>query len=510
MGLKPFSMYVLVCVITLLLLVHLLFSWHNSRILSVHMHSLRKAELVKFRAQEINRWLNLMDMALPNYALLNDQNSQQWLGTTFSLMDSTFFFLEESLAAQQYPMHEFYTFKDSIYAYLRFGQHMQALLEEGKRDEFITLLEQNRGFRAWKHFDEANNKIERFENNIIEQSDQRYQATVRNNIYFFALILFLVLPTLFYTAYYANNSYQYSEKLRVAGQSRNELLSSRNEELEARVKERTREIEAKNIELASAMQFIQKQHQTITNQNEQLKEEVKKQTNDLQLANQELEERVAKMEEYSFVISHKLRSPIANLLGITKLIDLHPNNLDDKLISYLTTSVQELDNIIHDLNDFLLLEKTDLQFTDVNIRKCISEVKKRLSREIEEHQVEVNVDLEIKSFYSQHAILTNLLYNLLSNAIRFRDFDRKPRIRIRSYASQVGVKIEVSDNGLGIDLRKNNEKIFKLYQRFHLHVKGKGTGLYLSRLMAEKLEGSLKVESVVNEGSCFILELYYR
>jgi signal transduction histidine kinase len=360
---------------------------------------------------------------------------------------------------------------------------------------------------VWTYYKNASIRIENFENDIIQRAGEQHLAAVQRNNYIYIVMLLLVLPTLFYTAFHSVKSYRYSEKHRLTAQSRNQLLTDQNELLEKRVSERTSVIREKNIALENAMQYIKEQHQMISDQNVRLGEEVERQTRKLQLANEELEDRIAKMEEYSFVISHKLRSPVANLMGLSELIELQQTEKNEKFIQYIGESARELDNILRDLNDFLLLEKAKLHFKTINLKSCIQHAKSQLRKEIEESQVEMSEELQVEYFQSQQSLLTKIIYNLLSNAIKFRYPGREHQVSIKSRKQEDRIIIEFRDNGLGINLKRYQKKLFQPYQRFHNHTQGKGVGLYLARLMAEKLGGSLGVESEVYEGSVFILKL---
>lgn len=507
MNLKPHITYLLVFIIGVLLLTHLFFTFHYGKIITRHTRTLKEAEMVRLHTQKVNRWLNLMDMSLLSYALSANQSSRQYFDSSYYLMDSTFSFLESSLHAQGFPMDDFYAYEDSIAAYMQLGRHMFALLEQGKKDEYIALFQRDLGKKAWQNHKSAATKIDNFERVMIEQAGEQHRAVVQRNNYLNIVMLLLVLPTLFYIAYHSGRTFRYSEKRRYAEQSRNKLLSDQNELLEQRVGERTREIEAKREALEQAMQHIQEQNQMIASHNERLEHTVELRTSDLRMANRELEDRIAKMEEYSFVISHKLRAPVANLLGLADLLEMRQPSEDDQLIHYIASSARELDMVLRDLNDFLLLEKVTVDYTEVDLEACIVAAKNQLSREIENSQVEISEFLEIKRFRSEPSMLIKLIYNLLSNAIKFRNPHKKHQVSIRSLSVQDHLRIEIRDNGLGIDLQRYRKRIFQPYQRFHNHVEGKGVGLYLSRLMAEKLGGSLGLQSVVWEGSTFILKL---
>ena len=102
----------------------------------------------------------------------------------------------------------------------------------------------------------------------------------------------------------------------------------------------------------------------------------------------------------------------------------------------------------------------------------------------------------------------SILYNLISNAIKYRDPERSPHIAIKTTHENEFVCLAVMDNGLGIDLKKYKQNIFSLYKRFHLHVEGKGLGLYLVKTQIEALGGRVEVRSEPNEGTTF--QIYFK
>src|SRR5690606_28851856 len=99
----------------------------------------------------------------------------------------------------------------------------------------------------------------------------------------------------------------------------------------------------------------------------------------------------------------------------------------------------------------------------------------------------------------------SILYNLMSNSLKYRHPDRIPEINIEASDEEGFMVLRHTDNGLGIDLEQNKTKLFNLYKRFHFHVEGKGLGLYLVKAQIEALGGKVRVESKRNDGSSFIL-----
>ena len=103
--------------------------------------------------------------------------------------------------------------------------------------------------------------------------------------------------------------------------------------------------------------------------------------------------------------------------------------------------------------------------------------------------------------------MQSALFNLLSDAIKYRSPDRNLVISIKVYKAQNHTVITIEDNGLGIDLSKHKERIFVLYGRLHNDQDGKGLGLYMTKTQIESLNGTIEVESEKGRGSIFTIRL---
>jgi hypothetical protein len=122
------------------------------------------------------------------------------------------------------------------------------------------------------------------------------------------------------------------------------------------------------------------------------------------------------------------------------------------------------------------------------------------------HQFDITADFTpCPVIYSVRGLIQSIMYNLFSNAIKYRSPDRKLVVRARTWHEENKTIFEIQDNGLGIDLLEQNGKLFKLYKRFHTHVPGKGLGLYLVKTQTELLGGTIEVDSTLNEGTRFRL-----
>ncbi len=215
------------------------------------------------------------------------------------------------------------------------------------------------------------------------------------------------------------------------------------------------------------------------------------------------------LEQFSFTVSHNLRLPVANIMGLSSLIQTTSLSKEDmtKCIEGLYLSATKLDEVIKDLNMILQLKreinekKETVMFSELlnNIKISIADLLKREDALIESNFEEVDRIVTLKSY------MHSIFFNLISNSIKYRHGEA-PQIQISS--KKVGNKIILifKDNGIGIDLAKDSGKIFGLYSKFHFHKEGKGIGLYMTKTQVEILGGTINVKSELNKGTEFRIE----
>ena len=101
--------------------------------------------------------------------------------------------------------------------------------------------------------------------------------------------------------------------------------------------------------------------------------------------------------------------------------------------------------------------------------------------------------------------MESIMLNLLANSIKYKSENRKLKVTIKTSQVDDSIVLTFKDNGIGIDLERNRDKIFGLYQRFHNYPDSKGLGLYLVKSQVETMEGTISIESEVNKGTSFTL-----
>jgi PAS domain S-box-containing protein len=221
----------------------------------------------------------------------------------------------------------------------------------------------------------------------------------------------------------------------------------------------------------------------------------------------ELQRHNQSLEQFSHIVSHNLRAPVANILGLTAILEL-PGKDDPNyfLIEGLRSAAGKLDGVIRDLNQILTIRGNLQQVREpVVVADELQAVLLTFQHEIEQYHITVTQDFDQAPVIATvRGYFKSILFNLLSNAIKFRAADRPAHIRVRTARQEDGaILLIVQDNGIGFNVEKEKNKVFGLYKRFHSHIEGKGLGLFLVKTQIEALGGKVRVHSQVGEGSVF-------
>lgn len=215
------------------------------------------------------------------------------------------------------------------------------------------------------------------------------------------------------------------------------------------------------------------------------------------------------LEQFTFIVSHNLRSPIAHILGISNVLkqQLSPEDRE-RSQAYLINSVNQLDTVVNDLNKILDSRNTlGLQREAIDLAAVLEEVKHSIGDTLNEEQVRLDVHLAVSRIFAFRSYIYSIFLNLITNAIKYRHPERAPVIRISSALKGKNVVLQIADNGLGMDLDQYGDKVFGMYQRFHLEVSGKGLGLFMVRTHVEAMNGEIKVTSFPDKGTEFLIRL---
>ncbi|WP_020529207.1 sensor histidine kinase [Flexithrix dorotheae] len=290
-------------------------------------------------------------------------------------------------------------------------------------------------------------------------------------------------------------------------------LKNLNERYYKKIDNQKLELEKQNFEITAQSEKLRANHDHLINakkiiedQNQKLEMVVAERTKNLLNANEQLVIQKNELTQFSFAISHNLKSPVTSLKGLLNLFEdneLSPANKE--VYDYMYKTVDSMIDLFSDLNEIIdlrneLYQKTSLE----NLDKEVDYITDLLRKDIISQKVKINFTrhCETEIVVNKHK-LRSILLNLISNSIKYRSPERTPEIDITVKESDGFFRWTVRDNGLGMDMQEVGERLFQIFQRFHSHVEGKGLGLYLINLQVESMGGEIKVESEPGEFTLF-------
>jgi len=224
---------------------------------------------------------------------------------------------------------------------------------------------------------------------------------------------------------------------------------------------------------------------------------------------QELTRNNKDLKQFSYITSHNLRAPLSNLTGLLHLIEIDTIEDEDlrEILNGFNISTQVLNETVNDLakaitiKDSPAAQNEEIQIEDI-FKNTLNQLK--LSIEVLKPKIEINYG-NVSKIKTNKIYLESILLNLFTNSLKYKSKNRELIINITLSETNNVVTINFKDNGVGIDLKRHNNKIFGLYQRFHNYPDSKGLGLFLVKSQIEAMGGSISIQSEIEEGTEFTL-----
>lgn len=234
-----------------------------------------------------------------------------------------------------------------------------------------------------------------------------------------------------------------------------------------------------------------------------LNEQLQKHVHELTASNKEL-------EAFSYSISHDLRAPLRSMQGFAQAL-LEEENLSSTgrdFAQRMGTSASFMDRLIHDLLEYSLLGRSEPARLPVNTEEIVAQVLQQAETQLREKNGVCIVASPLEPVCGNPSTLSQVLMNLVANALKFMKPGTTPRIEISTERHGDFVRLWVRDNGIGI-APQYHERIFGLFERLHTSqtYPGTGIGLALVRKGVERMGGRVGIESAPDQGCQFWLEL---
>jgi signal transduction histidine kinase len=349
-----------------------------------------------------------------------------------------------------------------------------------ERDKLLMNMHKN--YETEKHLIEINSLKENQEN--LTQEVEK-QTLLRNTF----LGGFVVLCGLFFFLWHNTK-----EKRKI------------NQEL----KDKQAQLLAQSVSFKAINQQLLDKKSEIEELNNDLEKRIDERTNELSVIVEKLMYQKKEADEFANIVSHNLASPIKSLKGLVNLAKItdYNNNIDElnQFIEHTDATVQKLDIVVTDLNQILAIKESISKIYElIDLKEIVTHtLKTRLFREIENSGAIIKTNFtENLYFLAIHHYIENIVYQLLSNAIKYKDPEKPLIIEIVTCEiSNNEVCLSVKDNGLGVP---NLDKLFQLHQRQHLHVEGTGLGLYLVATQIKAMNGRVDAISSRGRGAEFLV-----
>jgi PAS domain S-box-containing protein len=298
------------------------------------------------------------------------------------------------------------------------------------------------------------------------------------------------------------NLYQQLQKELTERKHFEKRLSKLNEELEARVAERTQAMEEQLEKLHKSQKAMLYMVEDLNEMTEELKRERQK----LEAINHEL-------ESFSYSVSHDLRAPLRAIDGFSKILEEdYAESIDDegkRLLNVVRTNSQKMDQLIIDLLALSRVARGQLKLVDISMNSIISNVYKDIFEPINSGNVEINVK-PLPPTKADPTLIKQVWQNLIGNAIKYSKPDVTITIEIGGSVKDDMCHYYIKDNGIGFD-PKYATKIFETFQRLHRPNEFEGTGIGLSvvQRIVHRHGGTAWAESEVGQGATFWFTLPY-
>lgn len=283
---------------------------------------------------------------------------------------------------------------------------------------------------------------------------------------------------------------------------RNEELTTINDQLG----EKTHELHTINEQLSKTQEIVEGQNKQLQVYAKDLEGEVDHRTKEVIGKNLELLHYAGQLEEFTYAISHNIRAPIARLLGLVGVMKVSDDADRKMIMDMIHISSLDLDRVVNDLHDILSIKSAKHDLENVDLEAVVDSVLKEMNGQIQ-NCVSIEKQLLVKEVRGVKTYLHDVVHNLVDNAIKFKASSRPCTITISTSSNSFGTELVVVDNGIGIDLHQYGDKLFGLYKRMNINVEGKGFGLYRVKTQIEAMKGNISVESEVDHGTTFRIQL---
>jgi len=244
----------------------------------------------------------------------------------------------------------------------------------------------------------------------------------------------------------------------------------------------------------------------------QFNAEKRQQIQELDNKNEELEKYIEsnlELENFAFIASHDLKTPIRNIMGFSQLLKSKSSDRlkanESEYLDLIINSTKHMNQLVTDILKYSKSDTLDYQSEQINLSSLMSLVIKDLAAIIDEKSATLHMDIQKDQvIYGDSSMLQSVFRNLLINSLNYVTEGIKPKITLASNIVREETVISVIDNGIGIS-PEYRETVFLLFKRLHSQMSyaGTGIGLSIAKKVINKHGGRIWIESNPSGGSIF-------
>ena len=240
--------------------------------------------------------------------------------------------------------------------------------------------------------------------------------------------------------------------------------------------------------------------------------QIKENESDLNQSLEMVTEQNKRLLNFSYIVSHNLRSHTSNIQSLAILIkESEDVEEQQKLIQLVETVSNDLNDTIINLNEVINIRKNvNLNVQSLKLVEFVLKTLDVISEDIKQKNIKILGKIPPNAFINYNrAYLQSVLINIISNAVRYcKKTDDDRFIKFNYYEKPDYSVLEIEDNGIGINMHRNKDKVFGLYKTFSNNKDAKGIGLFITKNQVEAMGGKIEIQSELNKGT--IVRIFFK
>jgi len=230
--------------------------------------------------------------------------------------------------------------------------------------------------------------------------------------------------------------------------------------------------------------------------------------------NERLRVRNRQLEDFNYVVAHNLKAPVTSMSIIVDMLGKTKDQTTfNELLPKLETISNNISTLTEDVQTYVsILNNKELDLENINLLLLIKNVENDFVENLlDEVPNKFETICKLDAWHSlkcSRFYMKSIIQNFLSNAIKYRRSDVDSHIVFETAWENNKKVLYVRDNGLGIDMERHKDSLFKLYKRFHRNYSGKGMGLFIVKSQLEAMNASIEVESEEGVGTTFKIKFH--